>query len=85
MSRVQWYNGESIHAKPLGMHTIHITNIVHKTSNENSRGTRTEIASFPGSAHMRTASDGKLGRAKARTAVGLVACSQTGETTVSYT
>ena len=34
---------------------------------------------------MCTASDRKMGRAKARTAVGLVTCSQTGETTVSYT
>ena len=67
------------------MHAIHITNIVHKTFNENCRGTRTEVASFPGSAHMCTASDRKMGRAKARTAVGLVTCSQTGETTVSYT
>ena len=59
----------------LGMHTIYITtHLVHKTSNENGRGTRTEVASFTGShTHIQ------------RQKVGLVSCSQTDETDVGYT
>ena len=54
----------------LGMHTIYITtHLVHKTSNENGRGTQTEVASFTGS-HTH----------KQWQKVGLVSCSQTDET-----
>ena len=59
----------------LGMHTIYITtHLVHKTSSENGRGTRTEVASFTGSYTH-----------KQRQKVGLVSCSQTAETDVGYT
>ena len=49
--------------KLLGMHTVYSTNLVHKTQNENCRGTQTEVASLltHTHTHTHTASDRKLG------------------------
>ena len=64
--------GRVFSCKPLGMHTIYITNLAHETSNENGRGTHT--VSFTGShTHIQ------------RQKVGLVLFSQTDKTDVGYT
>ena len=76
--------GRVIHASPLGMQAIYITSLVHKISNEHSRGTRAEVQSSLLSricTHTRTASERKLNWAEATTAVGLVSH---GESTVGY-